>query len=144
MMDFVEAQTEFVRQAVASVSQSSWERIFIDLEIREFDDGFDTDYVAVVIVVREGRRAFDQFMLNRDARAAASALYQQRKDDAGETIGGFEVAIDPDGRYRFNINHGKPERLNGIWNQERQGWIDDYLSHYEQELQSGEISWPPR
>ncbi len=134
IMSFTEAQNAIVRSVAADMGRSDWERIFVDAEILEQDDGYDIDTVSFVIVRDSGGALTDpQFSLGAESREAISALYKQRQAEAGETIGGFELKIDYPGKFAFKFNHDKPKRLNGIWDQQRQSWLDNYLEHYKAE-----------
>jgi hypothetical protein len=134
-MSFTEAQNDVVRAIAADMGRSEWERIFVDAEILEQPDGYDIDTVSFVIVRdAAGDLSDPQFSLGADARKAISALYKQRQAEAGEKIGGFELKVDFPGKFAFKYNHEKPKRLNGIWDQQRQDWLDNYLQHYKAEI----------
>jgi hypothetical protein len=133
-MSFIEAQNDVVRAIAADMGRSQWERIFVDAEILEQPDGYDVDTVSFVIVRDSAGNLSDpQFSLGAKSREAISELYKQRKAEAGETIGGFELKVDYPGKFAFKFNHEKPKRLNGIWDNERQSWLDNYLEHYKME-----------
>ena len=134
-MDFTTAQAEVVRRAAADFGTGDWIHAIIDLEIMEYEDGYDLDYQAILVTRGQaGALASRQFDLSQPTRDAVVALYRQRKDEAGETIGGFVLRIDHPGRYRFDFSHEAPKRLNGVWDAERQAYFDDYLAHYREEI----------
>jgi hypothetical protein len=134
-MSFTEAQIAVVRAVAADMGRTEWERIFVDAEILEQADGYDIDTVSFVIV-RDGAGNLSdpQFSLGAASREAIAALHKQRQAEAGETIGGFELKVDYPGKFAFKFNHDKPKRLNGVWDQERQSWLDNYLEHYKTEM----------
>lgn len=133
-MDFTEAQTRLVQAIAGSAALGGWERLLANVEILEHADDFQLDYVCLAVVRAGGDLATEQFELSPAAREAAVAFYRQRKDGAGETIGGFEAAIDADGRFRIAIDHDAPKRINGEWDEAREGRLDHYLDHYKAEL----------
>jgi hypothetical protein len=133
-MDFTEAQTAVVRTVAASADVGPWQRLLANVEILEHADDFQLDYVCLAVVKDGEELETRQFQLTEDAEKAVTAFYRQRRDDAQETIGGFEVAIDPDGRFRFDIDHDAPKRINGVWDEAREGRLDRYLDHYKAEL----------
>ncbi|QJU59881.1 hypothetical protein HL653_20950 [Sphingomonas sp. AP4-R1] len=134
MMDFTEAQAQVVRTVAASADVGPWRRLLANVEILEHADDFQVDYICLAVVAGGDDLETRQFQLSDDAQKAVTAFYRQRRDDADETIGGFELAIDPDGRFRFDIDHGEPKRINGVWDEAREGRLDNYLEHYKAEL----------
>lgn len=140
LMSFTEAQNGVVRAIAADMGRSDWERIFVDAEILEQPDGYDIDTVSFVIVRdAAGNLSDPQFSLGAKSRQAISALYKQRQIEAGEKIGGFELKVDYPGKFAFKFNHDKPKRLNGIWDNDRQSWLDNYLEHYKAEKGNGQF-----
>ena len=133
-MNFTQAQAQVVRTVSASADVGRWRRLLANVEILEQDDDFQLDYVCLAVVADGGELETRQFHLTDEAKRAVADLYHQRRDDAGETIGGFEVAIDPDGRYRFDLGHDAPKRINGEWDEAREERLDNYLEHYRAEM----------
>jgi hypothetical protein len=132
---FIEAQNALVMMVANDMGRDNWERIFVDAEILEQSDGFDVDTISKVIVRDPGDTlSAPQFSLSAASRKAISELYIQRKEEAGEVIGGFELTVDYPGKFNFKYNLSQPKRLNGIWDAERQGWIENYLQHYKTEI----------
>ena len=133
-MDFTEAQTALVKAIVGSAAIGAWERLVANVEILEHEGDYQLDYVCLAVVRGDGTLSTEQFDLSDEAREAAAALYRQRKEEAGETIGGFEATVDSTGAYRIAIDHDAPKRINGVWDEEREGRLDHYLDHYKAEL----------
>lgn len=134
-MDFIQAQQAVVVAVAGDVPYRHWERILLDVEIAEQTDGYDLDTVSIVIRRNERNELEDpQFRLGAESKEAITRLYEQRKQDAGEVIGGFELSVDFPGKFRFAFSHDKPKRLNGVWDAERQRRLDDYLSIYKAEV----------
>lgn len=134
-MDFNQAQQAVIRAVAHDVPYESWERILLDVEIAEQADGYDLDTLGIVIRRNERNELEDpQFRLSEDSKKAIVALYDQRKQDAGEVLGGFELTIDYPGKYRFQFSYDPPKRLNGVWDAERQKWLDNYLAVYKAEV----------
>ena len=132
-MDFTQAQIEVVRTAIATFPTGDWQAALLDGEILEMPDGFDTDCCGVVLLQSgDGTLTQDQFYLDQAARHACVNLYLQRKNDAGDVIGGFVLRIDRSGRYRFEFNV-EAKRLNGVWDAESADYRDNYLTHYLRE-----------
>lgn len=96
----------------------------------EHDDDFQLEYVCLAVVTDGDELETRKFQLTEAVERAASDLYRQRRAEAGETIGGFEVSIEPDGRYRLAIDHDAPKRINGEWDEAREQRLDNYLEHY--------------
>lgn len=133
-MDFTQAQTQVVQTVVASADVGRWRRLLANVEILEHETDVQLDYVCLAVIANGDDLETRQFHLTKEAERAATDLYRQRRDEAGETIGGFEVAIDPDGRYRFDIDHDAPRRINGDWDAAREERLDHYLEHYRAEM----------
>lgn len=132
-MDFTQAQIDVVKAAVATFPAGKWQAAILDYEIREMPDGFDSDYVGIVLMNDpSGGLVQEQFYLDRSAREASTALYLQRKRDAGEAIAGFVLRVEQPGAYRFDFKD-KAKRLNGIWDAEGEQYLDNYLTHYQRE-----------
>ena len=133
-MDFIQVQQAVVVAVARDVPFDRWERILVDAEIAEQNDGYDLDTVSIVIRRNENNELEEpQFRLGAESRKAITRLYEQRKQDAGETIGGFELIVDYPGKFRFSFSHDRPKRLNGVWDAERQKRLDDYLNVYKAE-----------
>lgn len=89
-MDFTTAQTNVVRAMAADFGNDDWVHTIVDLEILEFEDGYDIDSQAILVSRQaDGELASGQFSIGQKARDAVVDLYRQRKDEAGETIGGL-------------------------------------------------------
>ncbi len=135
-MDFTQAQIEVVKAAVSSFPAGEWQAAILDYEIREMPDGFDSDFVGIVLLKNgEGKLGQDQFYLDRPAREACTNLYLQRKREAGEKIAGFVLKIEHPGKYRFDFKDSA-KRLNGVWNSEGEEYLDNYLDHYQREKEA--------
>lgn len=137
-MDFQTAQSDVVQRVAGDFGTADWVHAVVDLELLEFEDGYDLDYQAILITRSpDGVLASRQFQLSELSRQAVIALYRERKDNAGDTLGGFVLRIDHPGRYRFELDYDPPKRLNGVWDAERQSYFDNYLTHYEREKATG-------
>ena len=137
-MDFQTAQSQVVQGVAGDFGAADWVHAVLDLELLEFEDGYDLDYQAILITrTPEGDLASHQFQLSEPSRQAVIALYRERKDSTGDTLGSFVLRIDQPGRYRFEFDYGTPKRLSGVWDAERQSYFDNYLSHYEREKAAG-------
>ncbi len=136
-MDFTQAQIEVVRAVAGSFPAADWQAAILDYEIQQVSDGFDSDYVGVVLIRgSDGALTQDQFYLDRTAREACTQLFLQRKQDAGEDIAGFVLRIEHPGKYRFDFKD-KAKRLEGLWDAEGEGYLDNYLEHYQREKAAG-------
>lgn len=134
-MDFTEAQNDVVRAIAGSADVGAWERLLADVEILEHGDSYQIDYVCLAIVRNaDGEFASAQFKLDESARNAIAALYRQRKNEAGDVIGGFELKVDQPGHFRFDYLNGAPKRINGVWDEERAHVLNNYLDVYKSEL----------
>lgn len=134
-MDFVQAQQAVVVAVARDVPYQRWERILLDVEIAEQADGYDLDTVSIVIRRNErGELEDPQFRLGAECKQAITRLYEQRKQEAGEVISGFELSVDYPGKFRFAFLHDTPKRLNGVWDAEYQRRLDNYLSIYKAEV----------
>ncbi|MEL7106289.1 MAG: hypothetical protein AAGM21_10240 [Pseudomonadota bacterium] len=132
-MDFTEATLAFVGAVTACLPSDGWQAALLDIELREVPEGFDSDYVGLVLVKGPaGALDQDQFALGPEARQAAMALYMQRKEAAAEDNAGFVLEIEPSGAYRLRFKQSV-KRLNGIWDQAEEEFIDQYLKHYLRE-----------
>lgn len=130
-MDLITAQLQFAEAVVADNVFEEWERIVVDAEIEEDSSGYRIDTVSFAIVRgADSQLTTPDFMLSETSRDAIIALYRERLDNAGDKFTCFGFEIDSDGNYRFRIGHEKPERLNGIFETERQHKINNYLEKY--------------
>jgi hypothetical protein len=136
-MDFTQAQIDVVKAAVATFPAGEWQAAILDYEIREMPDGFDSDFVGIVLMKAPGGGLVqEQFYLDRPAREACTKLYLQRKREAGDDIAGFVLRVEMPGHYRFDFKD-KAKRLNGVWDAEGEQYLDNYLTHYEREKAAG-------
>ena len=136
-MDFLEAQMDVVKATVACLPDVPWQAAILDIELREFPDGFDTDHVGIVLKRgRDGGLEQDQFTLDRAARDSCVGLYRQRKDDAGEVIAGFVLRIEHPGLWRFDFKD-RTRRLDGVWDAAAERYLETYLDHYLREKAAG-------
>ncbi|MCJ2189065.1 hypothetical protein [Novosphingobium beihaiensis] len=134
-MDFTACMEAVVRAVAQDFGTADWVHAIVDFEVLEQDGGFDTDYLALLIRKDAGGTlSREQFYLSQPAIDAAVALYCQRRDEAGETIGGFVLRIDHPGQFRFELRHEAPRRLNGVWDKDWQDYLANYLDHYRREM----------
>ena len=134
-MTFTKAQQAVVAAVVDDVLVPGWERVLVDVEIAEQPDGFDLDTVSIVISRNAERELEDgQFHLGQESKQAIVRLYKERQLAHGDVIGSFQLKIDRTGTYGFQFSYDPPSRLNGVWNQEHQRWLDDYLAAYKVEI----------
>lgn len=132
-MDFTQAQTDVVRAVAGSFPAGDWQAAILDYEVREVSDGFDSDYVGIVLMrSADGTLTQEQFQLDRQARQACTQLYLQRKNEAGEDIAGFVLRIEQPGKFRFDFKDSL-KRLEGVWDAENEGYLDNYLDNYKRE-----------
>lgn len=133
MMDFSEAINSLVTSVVSCLPATSWEAVLLDFELREMQDSFDSDYVGIVLVRTEPETLTqEQFYLDQDTRQAAMALYRQRSRDAKEANAGFVLRIQQSGGFTIDFKE-KVKRLDGIWDQADEQYIDNYRDHYLRE-----------
>lgn len=131
-MDFTDAIDNLVRAVSACISFRDWQAVLLDLELREMPDGFDSDYVAIVLIAAaDGQLTQDQIVLDAAARQAAMALHIQRKDAAEEHNAGLVLELDRSGAFHITFKE-KVKRLAGVWDEAEESFIDNYLQHYRQ------------
>lgn len=131
---FLEAQQAVVQAVVADAPRADWRRLLADIEIREGKDGYHFDTVGIAVVRgSDGTLDAPSFSIGRAAREAMVKLYLERKAGGEKSFGGFELQVEPDGRYRFDFSYDPPKRLNGVWDKEKEQRLDNYLDHYKQE-----------
>ena len=132
-MQLTDAQDQVVR-SIAARAPAGWERIAVDCEVLAEHGGHTVDYVAVAVVRQGGELSDPQIELDPAIERAVVDLYDAvRAGEQRRTIGGFDLTIDADGRYRFDFNYGKPRRLSGEWDEARAERMDNYLAHYRAE-----------
>lgn len=135
---FLEAQQAVVQAVVADAPRADWRRLVADVEISESKEGYHFDTVALAVVRRgDGALEAPSFSIGRDAREAMAALYRERKASGEKSFGSFELQVEHDGRYRFEFSYDPPKRLNGIWDEEKERRLDNYLDHYRREVGAG-------
>lgn len=134
MPDLTEAQTALVAALVGEVPHPSWLRLFLNAEILEQPDGYDLDTLAFAIR-RDGTGRLEdpQLRLGPATRAAIVGLYEALEAAQGSRLGSFDLVVDFPGRYRFELSYDPPKRLNGIWDREREQWLESYLERYAAE-----------
>lgn len=127
-MDFTAAQTQVVQAVVNCAGGARWEQIFVDAEIDEGEDGFSLSTVSFTVAPGPVKAPFSIDIPGQDA---IIALYRQRKDEAGDTIGGFDLTVERDGRFRFRFNHDEPKRARGKWDAAKAKRLETYLDWYQ-------------
>ena len=136
-MEFTQATTDLVNAVAACLPAEDWQPAFLDFELREVPDGFDSDYVGIVLLKdATGDLVQDQFQLDTVARQAAGTLYLQRKMKAEEANSGFVLRLEQSGTYRIDFKN-RVKRMDGIWDAAEEGYADNYLSHYLREQAEG-------
>lgn len=129
-MDFTSLQVEIVREIAGSLQGSGWKALIFDCEIREVSDGYDFDSVGVVLLEGErGELSQDQFDIEIGTEDLCIELYKNRLEEAEYRIAGFTVKIENTGQYRYEFKHDL-RRLNGVWDEKTEGYLEDYLEHY--------------
>lgn len=132
-MTFTDTASGLVKAVVACLPVSGWQAALLDYELREMPDGFDSDYVGIVLIKgQDGGLTQDQFQLDHQARQAAMALYHDRQATAADKNAGFVIRIEHTGDYRIEFKD-KIKRLAGFWDQQEEEYIDQYLQHYLRE-----------
>lgn len=131
-MELIQAQDQLVTAVARAAPSGGWERIVADVEIEEGKDGYRIDSVSFAIVRSAGGDYSDpQFELDGTARNAVVDLYTAQKTTGEKgVIGGFELQIEPSGKYRFTYSYDRPKRLNGEWDEAKESRLDNYLDHY--------------
>lgn len=132
-MEFTQATTEFVTAVSACLPADGWQAAFLDFELREVPEGFDSDYVGILLLKGpSGGLAQDQFQLSREARQAAASLYLHRKTEAEDANSGFVLRLEHSGTYRIEFKE-RVKRLAGVWDAAEEGYAGNYLAHYLRE-----------
>lgn len=134
-MTLQNAQNDVVFSVISDGSLPGWQRLLIDVELIEYDDGYDLESVCIAIL-RHSDNTFEQkqFSLTKSTRDAIVNLYKFHKENNFQKIGGFELQLDYPGKYVFTYNYDKPNRLNGVWDEAHQSRLNNYLEHYKAEI----------
>jgi hypothetical protein len=131
-MDFTAAQVEVVKTVVGCAGANRWDQIFVDAEIDEGDDGFSLSTVSFAVTPgTEGQPVKLPFSIDIPGQDAMVALYRQRREEAGDRITGFDLTVEPDGRFRFRFSHDEPKRARGQWDADKAKRLENYLSWYQ-------------
>ena len=110
-----------------------WQAAILDYEVMEVSDGYDSDYVGIVLLIADGGTLTqDQFQLDRDARQACVELCAAHKQGTIPSVAGFTLRLETTGSYRFDFKQ-EVKRLNGVWDAEAETYFDNYLTHYQRE-----------
>lgn len=135
-MELIDAQNQLVTAIARVAPASGWEQIVADVEVEEGREGYRIDSVTFAIVrSSSGDYSDPQFDLDRGARERIVDLYKTQRTRPGQAgISGFQLQIESDGKYRFDYNYGRPKRLNGEWDAEKEERLDNYLQTYLESL----------
>lgn len=131
-MDFTAAQVEVVKMVVGCAGANRWDQIFVDAEIDEGEDGYSLSTVSFAVAPgATGQPVKVPFSIDMSGQDAMVALYRQRRDDAGDQITGFDLTVEPDGRFRFRFSHDEPRRARGQWDADKAKRLENYLNWYQ-------------
>jgi hypothetical protein len=61
---------------------------------------------------------------------AAIELYKERLQHSPRKLSGIAFEAQEDGRYGFELNYEKPERLNGVFKSRKADRLANYLQNY--------------
>lgn len=134
-MTLTEAQDRMVG-AIVALAPKPFERIVADIEILEEDRGYAMDTVCFAIVRGAGGDFEDpSIQLDRDVRQTVIDLYKAVRATREDAVpGSIGLTIEGDGRYKLDYDYGTPRRLNGEWDEEKEGRLDTYLTTFREEV----------
>lgn len=136
-MQLTEAQDRMV-QAIAAAAPAGWERIVADIEIIEEPEGFAMDTVCFALVKDGAGYAAPGITLDRAARGTVADVYKAIRATRPDAVPGtLELKIEPDGRYKLDVDYGAPKRLNGEWDEEKERRLDTYAERFAAERAAG-------
>ena len=125
-------------QAVADRIDDTWERIFVNYEMKLTDEGRLVDYIIFYIKVRPDGE-LEKVSVRGGSEAindAYIALADAMAQD-GERWGSCDFALDAGGKYKFKFSYDPPKRLDGVLDHSSYGRFRDYLEQYRAERAAG-------
>lgn len=130
-MEMIAVQEAFAESVIADNPHDSWERIVVDVEILKEDTGYAFNTMSFAVLREaDGELTMGDITLSPETRDAALAIYHERLENAGDTMGSFGLEIDSDGEYRVQISYDAPERLNNNIDGEKTTRLNNYLDTY--------------
>ena len=124
--------------ALARDIPDAWERIVVNYEMEEEDDGLTEDrlgfYIAkdAVAGLREAQLAFSP---------EVKSLFREMNDEIQRSEGQrwrtCDLVVDQPGKFRFSFSYDPPKRLNGVFDDDSMGRFDRYLETYKAERGRG-------
>jgi hypothetical protein len=130
-MDITTLQANLANSIVDDCPNSDWERIVADIEIAVDGDDCRLDTLSFA-VIRDDRGGLTNpyFEMSPKTHWAAIELYKEQLKHSPRKLSGIAFEVQEDGRYGFDLNYEKPERLNGVFKSRKADRLANYLQTY--------------
>jgi hypothetical protein len=130
-VDITSLQADLANSIVADCPYGDWERIVADIEIAVENDNCRLDTLSFAVIRDEsGGLTNPYFEMTPKTHRAAIELYKERLQHSPRKLSGIAFEAREDGRYGFELNYEKPERLNGVFKSRKADRLANYLQNY--------------
>jgi hypothetical protein len=128
--DLRQSQDAAVTVIAKSISES-WERVVVNYEMAESEDGTEHDMLGFYIVSDQaGRHAKKPLDLTPEIQEAFSDLNAASLSTNKQNWGTCDLTLDSNGKYTFDFSFDPPKRINGILDEASYYRFGKYLDEY--------------
>lgn len=130
-MSITTLQANLANSIVDDCPHGDWERIVADIEIAVDNDDCRLDTLSFAVIRDDGGGLTNPyFEMSPKTHWAAIELYKEQLKHSPRKLSGIAFEVQEDGRYGFDLNYEKPERLNGVFKSRKADRLANYLQTY--------------
>jgi len=112
----------------------AWERIVVNYEMQEEDDGSTEDRLGLYIAKGPtGDLRESELVFSPEVRAMFREMNNEIKRTTGDRWGTCDPVVDKSGEFRFKLSYDRPKRINGVFDDDSLGRFNRYLESYKAE-----------
>jgi hypothetical protein len=112
----------------------AWERIVVNCEMQEEDDGSTEDRLGLYIAKGPtGDLRESELVFSPEVRAMFREMNNEIKRTTGDRWGTCDPVVDKSGEFRFKLSYDRPKRINGVFDDDSLGRFNRYLESYKAE-----------
>jgi hypothetical protein len=128
-----------IAQAVVNAIREPWERIVVNFEMEQTDEGRVIDYRAFYIsATKDGDFSKTSVrVLPDEVDDRFIELNDAMLESEGSRWGICDLVIDRSGKYNFKFDYEPPKRIRGVFDESSMGRFDKYLDTYRAERAAG-------
>jgi Protein of unknown function, DUF600 len=120
--------------ALARGIPDAWERIVVNYEMQEEDDGLTEDRLGFYIAKDPtGELRESDLVFSPEVKAMFREMNDEIKRTAGDRWGTCDLVVDKSGEFRFKFSYDRPKRINGVFDDDSLGRFNRYLESYKAE-----------